>query len=69
MPRLRYTLYRWALLHFEELIMFGMMSDPNPNQSFASFFGNCTILKPDTCRPKETNFLEADGRMPRILFQ
>jgi len=56
-------------LAFEEMVVFGMMSDPKPNQSLGSFHRDRAVMETYSCRPKATGFFEPDGGMAGVLLE
>lgn len=57
----------WILLpRLRDAVVTAVRPNPPPKQSFWMVFGQRAIAESHTGRPKLTDLLESDGRMPRV---
>jgi hypothetical protein len=52
-----------------QLVIFGMRADPEPNYAVPSFDAKRTMMETDARGIEATDLLEPQGRMTRILLQ
>jgi hypothetical protein len=51
------------------MVVFGMRSDPEPNEISATFHGECSMMQTDAHGPESAHLLEMERRMTRIISQ
>jgi hypothetical protein len=53
----------------DELVVFGVRADPEPDEIVAQLNCECAMVRAYTRRPEPTQLLEMKGRVPRIPLQ
>ena len=53
----------------EKLVILSMCSNPKPDRAFGTVYGQRTIVRAHTGRPKASDLLEAHGWILRVLLE
>jgi len=52
-----------------KFVVFGVITNPKPNQVVRVFYGKCSVGNADASRIKIANLLEVQGRMAGVSFE